>query len=140
MGNTTSIKKINFEDILYAIKNNNYLIINTLNINEQTCLIKKTVTANKEVELLNQYLNTNKNINIIIYGRNSCDESVLNKYDQLTKLGFYNVCIYSGGIFEWLLLQEVYGKEEFPTTSQELDILKYKGRKTFDTNYLIENS
>ena len=29
-------------------------------------------------------------------------------------------------MFEWLLLQEIYGDENFPTISRELDILKYK--------------
>ena len=45
------------------------------------------------------------------------------------ELGFHNVFIYPGGIFEWLLLQDVYGDEDdaFPTTVKELDILRYKG-------------
>ena len=30
-------------------------------------------------------------------------------------------------MFEWLLLQDIYGDDEFPTTTKELDILKYKG-------------
>jgi hypothetical protein len=29
-------------------------------------------------------------------------------------------------MFEWLLLQDIYGAASFPTTSKELDILKYK--------------
>ena len=65
----------------------------------------------------------------IIYGENSTDESVYKKYEQLISLGIMNknIMIYSGGIFEWLLLQDIYGDEEFPTTTKELDILKYKG-------------
>ena len=31
-----------------------------------------------------------------------------------------------GGLFEWLLLQDMYGSDEFPTTNKELDVLKYK--------------
>jgi hypothetical protein len=31
-----------------------------------------------------------------------------------------------GGIFEWLMLQDIYGEEMFPTNKKELDILKYK--------------
>ena len=46
--------------------------------------------------------------------------------------------IYSGGLFEWLLLQDVYGKDEFPTMGCELDILKYKGNKRFGIK-LIED-
>ena len=33
---------------------------------------------------------------------------------------------YFGGLFELFLLHEVYGSILFPTTSSELDILKYK--------------
>ena len=29
-------------------------------------------------------------------------------------------------MFEWLLLQDIYGNEQFPTLGKELDILKYK--------------
>ena len=48
------------------------------------------------------------------------------KYKQLLSLGFTNVSIYIGGMFEWLLLQEIYGEAPFPTTCHELDLLKYK--------------
>jgi hypothetical protein len=133
MGNTMSIRKINFEDICYATNHNNdYIIINTLDINNQDCLIKNTISPLEEIDLLNKYLAQNKEINIIIYGLNSCDETIYKKYEQLNKLGFYNIFVYSGGLFEWLLLQEVYGSEEFPTTKKELDILKFKGSKIFD--------
>ena len=67
-----------------------------------------------------------KDKKIIVYGKNNNDDKLFNKYQQLIGLGFTNVHIYIGGIFEWLLLQEVYGNEQFPTTSSELDILKYK--------------
>ena len=51
-------------------------------------------------------------------------------------LGFINVYMYSGGLFEWLLLQDIYGDEEFPTTKKDIDILKYKPRKLFNVMYL----
>ena len=41
-------------------------------------------------------------------------------------LGFQNVYLYMGGMFEWLLLQDIYGIDEFPTTNKFLDILYYK--------------
>ena len=44
-----------------------------------------------------------------------------------------------GGIFEWLLLQDIYGDDQFKTTSRELDILKYKPISTFKTLYLTDN-
>ena len=46
-------------------------------------------------------------------------------------MGFSQIYVYPGGIFEWLLLQDIYGEDSFPTTKKELDILKYKG----DTGY-----
>ena len=61
-------------------------------------------------------ISNNTNLKIIIYGKNSDDQTIYNKYDQLNKLGFYNIYLYSGGLFEWLLLQDIYGRDEFPTT------------------------
>ena len=56
---------------------------------------------------------------------NCNDESIYKKYNQLQDLGFENIGVYVGGMFEWLLLQDVYGEDLFPTTSKELDILKF---------------
>ena len=50
------------------------------------------------------------------------------KDNQLYKLGFTNLYVYVGGLFEWLLLQDIYGDDEFPTTTKIIDILKYKGK------------
>ena len=63
---------------------------------------------------------------IVIYGKNCNDENVITKYKQLKELGFKNLSIYIGGLFEWLLLQDIYGDDIFPTTSKETDFLKYK--------------
>lgn len=131
MGNSISNKYINFEDMQSAIANKNYIIINTLPENKQPCLICGTLDMKNEEEILNTYLKSNKSIKIIVYGMNSQDESVNKKYEQLLALGFYNVFIYNGGLFEWLLLQDIYGKELFLTTTQERDILKYKGSQQF---------
>ena len=38
---------------------------------------------------------------------------ILKKYRQLVDLGFSNVYIYTGGLFEWLLLQDIYGSTNF---------------------------
>jgi hypothetical protein len=129
MGNSQSIKRINFEDIQYVIKNHEqYLLINTLPITEQKCLIISSIIAEQEELLINKYLKEKRDINIIVYGKNSNDDSVEKKYQQLISLGFYNVFIYNGGLFEWLLLQDIYGFDLFPTTNKELDILLYKSR------------
>lgn len=137
MGNTSSIKKINCEDMQKACKNaDNYVIINTLEPHMQKCLIYNTVSIEKEEEIINSIVKKKCNLNIIIYGRNSNDEKVYKKYEQLIVLGCKNVFIYVGGMFEWLLLQDIYGSELFPTTSKELDILKYKSQRIFDVKYI----
>lgn len=137
---------VNFEDVQHCIKNRNnhlFLLINTMPSNLQSCLISHTVLAQDEESRINQLLNNNNNQNswfslqasqnkhidnvtIIIYGKNNNEQNVFHKYNQLQSLGFANVFIYPGGMFEWLLLQDIYGDSEFPTTSRELDIIRYK--------------
>ena len=138
MGNSQSIQKINYEDVQYVIKNSeNHMIINTLNEGEQECLIQNNINVHKEVELINKLIKIgNKQLKIIIYGRNCNDEKLYAKYNQLCSLGFYNVYIYMGGLFEWLMLQDIYGASEFPTTKKELDILKYKPHKVLNVHLL----
>lgn len=131
---STQVNRINFIDMQNFANNRNNLIINTLSENNQDCLINNTITANREVEIINKYLHDNKNINIIIYGENSCDEKLVKKYLQLHQLGFSNIYIYMGGLLEWLLLQQIYGENEFPTTSIVHDILKYKGNSNIFKN------
>tara|TARA_Y100000022_G_C13239981_1_gene371913 strand:- start:695 stop:1120 length:426 start_codon:yes stop_codon:yes gene_type:complete len=139
MGNTVSVRKVNFEDIQYAIKNKNKcILINTLNSNEQGCLIKNTVPIDSEEKLINKYLSEKINVNIIVYDKNANAPNLMKKYHQLINLGFINVYIYPGGLFEWLLLQDIYGKDSFPTTTIEIDLLKFKGKSIF-TSYLIQD-
>jgi 23S rRNA pseudoU1915 N3-methylase RlmH len=128
MGNMHTVPKANFEKVQNAIKQPSIiLLINTLPENQQDCLIQNTIVASKEEEVMNKYLQLNqKNIQIILYGKNDNDETVYKKYKQLLKLGFTNVQIYMGGMFEWLLLQDIYGYETFMTTKRELDFLKFK--------------
>lgn len=138
MGNAMSaIPNINFEDLQFAINDQpKSLIINTLDAHMQDCLIAGTLAIEDEVEVLNAMLKKNTDVRIILYGMNSADKTCMKKYEQLQKLGFYNVFIYMGGIFEWLLLQDVYGAELFPTTSTKVDLLKYKGRRQLNVKLL----
>ncbi len=126
MGNSLTIPKISFEDMQNIIKNNNFLIINTLHDNEQDCLIKNTININEEITIINNKIKFDKTCKLLIYGKNCNDKKIYEKYKQLIDLGFTNIYIYTGGLFEWLLLQDVYGEVEFPTTSKHLDILKFK--------------
>jgi len=137
MGNIQSMKKINYEDMQSVIKNPEiYLIINTLAPSEQQCLIINTVFANEEESIINKFIKENKSIRIIIYGKNCNDETINKKYQQLYSLGFYNIFVYLGGMFEWLMLQDIYGKELFPTTKKELDLLKYKSPQLLNVSLL----
>jgi hypothetical protein len=138
MGNSMCvIRTINFEDVQHSISDKEKtLVINTLDAHQQGCLIAGTLDIETEVEVLNAYMKKNTDVRIIIYGTNSTDKTVQKKYEQLIKLGFYNVFIYQSGLFEWLLLQDVYGAELFPTTTVKVDLLKYKGRRQLNTNRL----
>ena len=132
----STYNKINFEDIQNALKApNQYIIINTLPINEQECLIKYTIDYNLEEKTINYFLNEYdfNSKNFIVYGKNANDESIEKKYKQLIGLGFSQVYMYVGGLFEWMLLQDIYGMNEFPTTKKVLDILKFRPEKNIKT-------
>jgi hypothetical protein len=103
-----------------------YILINTLPIEKQDCLILNTIPAYLEEQKINELLKSGKDANIVIYGKNTNDDKVIAKYKQFFTLGFKNIYVYLGGLFEWLLLQDIYGKDEFPTTKQEFDLLKYR--------------
>ena len=124
-------KYVGFEDIKYIINNNSFLLINTLHSNNQNLLIKNTTHIDEEEKIINDLISDYKtpDKSIIIYGKNSCDMTVIEKYDQLYKLGLREIYIYSGGLFEWLLLNEIYGHNEIPLNHENFtinDILKYR--------------
>lgn len=140
MGNQPSIiKKVNFEDIQNVLqkKLSDVLLINTLDNTpeDQSCILPGTLDFTREEEVINTCLNSAKEIKIIIYGKNSGDAKIYEKYTQLVELGFTNVYIYPGGMFEWMLLQDIFSDEHFKTTSQELDILKFKPKSGMNTEY-----
>ena len=132
MGNQLT-KKVSFEDMQHAQKNENTIIINTLPEQEQSVLIYKTVSISSEISQVENAIKLKNNI--IIYGKHSNDESIYVKYNQISKLGGL-AYIYIGGLFEWLLLQDVYGHELFKTTSKTLDILKFKPNNILNTKYI----
>jgi hypothetical protein len=138
MGTSQSIQKVNYEDIQTACGNNDYMIISTISNTLQLCLIKFTIACDKEEELLNTLMKTNKNMKIIIYGLNSNDETIYTKYYHLQKCGFTRVYIYTGGLFEWLCLQDIYGDDSFATTQSELDILKYKPKSCLNRHTITD--
>ena len=132
MGNHPSIQKINFEDMQTFIYDSNTLVINTLLADKQDCLIINTLPWDHETKRINDLLGQGElNKKMVIYGMNACDEGIVTKYNQLFKLGFTQLYIYPGGLFEWILLQDIYGNHLFPTTTQEIDILRFKGKRLF---------
>ena len=121
--------KANFEYIQTALQNpKEYIIINTLPALDQTVLISGTIDAFSEENIINEMIYTIDipDKKVIIYGKNAYDESPYKKYNQLRNLGISAITIYSGGLFEWLLLQDIYGSTYFPTSNKITDILKYK--------------
>lgn len=133
MGNTLTIQKIGYRDVQYAYSNHvRYMIINTLEPHEQDYLIKNTITIGQEEEIINLKIKENKAINIIIYGKNATDETVIKKGQQLHALGFSNISIYVGGLFEWALLQDLYDYDNFPTTTKLTDPLRFQPSNKFN--------
>ena len=62
---------------------------------------------------------------------------IIKRYKQLCGLGF-DACVYFGGLFEWLLLQEIYGISEFPIEkrgSAQVDALKYAPARKNQKNW-----
>lgn len=129
--------KVNFENVQTAIQNpSKYCLINTLSREEQDCLIKGTLSVEQEENVINEML-TQSNVPdkiVIVYGKNTNDIMLEKKYKQLRDLGCMDVFVYFGGLFEWLLLGDVFGEEEFPIfrspylhkTKIPLDLLKFK--------------
>jgi hypothetical protein len=123
MGNATSrvlpvVERAVFDDL----NDSRYLVISVLSETEQDVLIQGTVACGNEVAEVEKAIQAKRVI--IIYGRNNHDDRVWLKYAQLKKLGG-KAKVYIGGLFEWILLQELYGNERFPLTSAKFDPYQY---------------
>lgn len=134
MGNSApTALRVNFEDMQEVVRGTNrshYILISTLPPTEQGCLLPNTIPIHEEENIINQLLrNGQRDWKVIVYGKHTGDDNMYKKYQQLVSLGFYNTFLYPGGLFEWLLLQDIYGDKDFPTTSKEMDLLKYKPNK-----------
>jgi hypothetical protein len=129
--------KIGFDDICGIITRGKLsefkiVLINTLPIEEQDVLISNTIPYQTEESIINQILleYSMSKYTIIVYGRNNADDTVDKKFKQLQKLGFVNIFIYYGGMFEWMLLQDIYGTSYFPTTNTKInDPLKFMAKR-----------
>jgi hypothetical protein len=130
MGNAASIKKpANFEDVQrFVSATDAHILLNVMDETDQDVLILKTLSAYDEVKTLETLIDDAEfDYKILVYGKNMGDiEKILKKQKQLEALGFSEVYVYFGGLFEWVLLQDIYGKELFKTTRSVSDILRYK--------------
>ena len=130
MGNAASINKpANFEDVQrFVSATGAHILLNIMNETDQDVLIFKTLSVCDEVKTLETLIDDAEfDYKILIYGKNMNDiEKILKKQKQLEALGFSEVYVYFGGLFEWVLLQDIYGKELFKTTRSVSDILRYK--------------
>ncbi len=115
MGNIySSFETIHFKE-LQTLIGSDILLLNTLPQEHQSYLIYGTLCASKETDQMNFYLKTNRSIEIILYGKDHLDRTMIEKYNQLKQLGFTRIRIYFGGLFEWALLQDIYGRSLFKT-------------------------
>jgi hypothetical protein len=116
-----------------------FLLINTLPVHEQRCILPFTLLPEKETEILNKHLTEKKteDAKIVVYGKNCNDFTVVKKQQQLQSLGFPHVYVYLGGMFEWLLLQDIYNDTVlFPTTTTEKDVLVFMPPTQFNKLFL----
>ena len=123
MGNKESftVEKASFENVLLLEKSG--VLISVFAEDDQNLLIAGTVPCAKEVEAVESAIAAKRSI--IVYGRNSHDERVFTKYAQIKKLGGL-VKVYLGGLFEWILLNEIYGNDRFPLTAKVVDLYQYR--------------
>ena len=127
MGNSFGSARPNCVDFEYVLKRYTHTtLISTIPGSRGNHRIKYTLDPADEVDAINKYISSSENTEIIVYGTNCADTSVFTKYEQLSSLGFTNLKLYCGGLFEWILLQDVYGDDTFQTNHEVDDILKYK--------------
>jgi rhodanese-related sulfurtransferase len=129
MGNAVSNNcNLSFEDV-QDIRNKD-ILIHTMKSDD--LVISGTISMLKEEHVINKLMSEKMfDKLIVIYGKHLNDNLVDKKMEQLHSLGFTNIGVYRGGIFEWLLLQDIYGVENFPTNREELDILAWRPPKLF---------
>jgi rhodanese-related sulfurtransferase len=111
------IKQIGVTDFKKLLGTGRVLLFNALKKDYHSCVIPGTIpyTVMKKV-----IKNMKEEDIVVVYCANySCNLS--HKFAE-KKLGHLEtVYIYSGGVFEWLLLQKKYGKKKYPS-SEDCDI------------------
>lgn len=116
---------LKYPSIYQNSSHSNYVLINTIDVSKQSCLIEYTCPIEHEERIMNELLSKNRDIHVYIYGKNTCDKNVLKKLYQLQEMGFTKVYVYIGGLFEWLCLQDIYSEAYFKTIGTYTDLLDY---------------
>jgi hypothetical protein len=109
------IKEIGVTDFKKLLGTGKVLLFNGLKKQYHSCVIPGTIpypAMRKVIKNMEE-----EDIAIVYCANYSCNASHLE-----------TVYIYSGGIFEWLLLQKKYGKKKYPT-SGDCDIENMKHRQ-----------
>ena len=138
MGNVQSLAKVTYEYVKEIVTNQSpVFLLCTLKRDKERFAIVRTIGIDNEEDCINQLINKRQyNTTIVIYGENMYDPTVISKYKQLKQIGFINCYIYFGGLFEWFLLQDVYGCEMFPTKNTPLNgCLQFKPQSTIIQPY-----
>ena len=128
--------EVSFDELKEITSQPNSILISTLPETMQECLISGTIPCGKEEYTINRIVEEKRKRewSIIIYGRNCLDVTPIKKQKQLLEMGFARIHVYVGGLFEWLLLQEVYGDDNFSTTQKNpTNILRYCAKTTTTT-------
>ena len=120
MGNLASVQTVTYENIqdIITAKSQHTIILNTLPSHKQDVLIPFTIDSVIEETTINDLIKSKLfDQIIIIYGQNAHDNTITKKYQQLYNIGFTRCYVYFGGVFEWLMLQDIYGSDTFPCSN-----------------------
>ena len=124
--------KLTFEDVQEMLRRpSGCTILSTLPPSEQGYLLPGTTMPGAEEARMNHLLagSGKTTEQIIVYGKNACDNLPYRRYKQLASLGVKHVGIYAGGLLEWALLQDDYGSDLFPSKGVCDDILAFRGTR-----------
>lgn len=130
--------RVNYETVLSLAGTADVIMISTLLETLQGCLIPHTLSYDHEEKSINDVLERKKQglYTVIVYGENHLDATVERKCAQMRVMGFKSIYMYAGGMFEWLLLHEIYGEENFPVARSSRsgvpDILAFKPKDGFE--------
>ena len=113
---------IGSEDLKLLMRKHNAHLFNGLPIGYTNCNIKGTVDPENAKEYIKN-LNKEKDLVIVYCANATCSAS--HSFASKELRGFKNKFLYTGGLYEWLLLQNFYSEKKFPTIGKcKLETMK----------------